>query len=142
MPKAIDSYRRTSSQADQPNKPLPKIFIAILLILLLFLYSVWTDSTARLLEKEASLGEKSQLCLVEFTQKKCDSLHPSTECKNLLSCLREKELWQSSKIWEFGKMLAEEVLTDYCFPGILIGLLLLFEVNAGLQTDKTGGIQE
>ena len=89
MPKVIDSYRRAPSNNDQ-SKPIPKIPVCILLIIVIFLYTVWSDSSARLTIKEASLGEKSQLCLAEFTQKKCDSLSPSAEFKNLLSCLREK----------------------------------------------------
>ncbi len=107
------------------NRRVPMIPLAIGVVLLLFFVQEWVDSSSRLNAAHDSLTEKSKLCLVEWTTKKCDTLKPSGECAGLLECLSAKQDWKSSHLWDNWKYFSEEVLSDFGFPAVVIGILLL-----------------
>jgi hypothetical protein len=95
----------------------------------LFSVSVWQDSSARLASIDTSLTEKAKICFVEFTQKKCDGLNPIGECRTLYDCAQQKDRQVSSKIGEYTKVIFDEILADFSFPTVVIGLLLLLQVS-------------
>ena len=138
MPKVIENYRRQSLENDakESRKRRPFIPFAIIAVLVIFIAQAWSDSSSKLTIADAALAEKSKLCLVEFTQKKCDTLNPFGECKNLMKCIEEKEKWQGGKMWEFWKLFSEEILGEFAFPTMLIVLLLLIEMPNALKSDK------
>ena len=52
--------------------------------------------------------------------------------------MEEKEKWQSSKMQEIGKIIKEEVQSDYGFPVLMIILFLLNEMNQTMKKGKDG----
>jgi hypothetical protein len=62
-----------------------------------FGFAVSFDVVDEINSGSPSLEEKSKLCLVEFSQKKCDSLNLTTPCQSLMSCIQkndEKDMWE------------------------------------------------
>ena len=101
MPKTIDSYRKSMDAeglAKEPRRRIPVIPFAIGVIIMLFVSQAWMDSSSKMTSIDNSLAEKSKLCLVEFSQKGCDSLKPTEDCKKLLNCMEEKENWQGNRM--------------------------------------------
>lgn len=73
-------------------------------------------------------AEKAKLCLAEFTQLSCNSLSPTKECSELLGCIHSREAASIYKGWEYLQLLFEEFQTDFPFPLVLVGLLLLLQL--------------
>jgi hypothetical protein len=92
------------------KQKIPSVYFFVVAVVVLFVLKIYRESSARLETMDKSLSEKSKLGLVEFTRKKCHSLSPARECKDLMNCLEQKENWQKKSISYFGKFALEEVL--------------------------------
>ena len=108
----------------------------IVLIARLFCINVGYDSFSHMSTIDVSLSEKSKVCLVEFNQRKCDSINLAGDCKRLFDCVQLKEADGLSRIWEYGRALIDEVRSDFQFPTILIGLLLLVNLAQTIRDNK------
>lgn len=102
----------------------------ILLILATFLVNAGIDSLARVASMDKSLNDQAQVCLAEFNKKKCDSLALTLECKKLLNCVQMQE---HPAIYQYASAFTEEILTDFPFPTVLSGLLLLLHLIQVVQ---------
>lgn len=128
MPRIIESYKRQEQEAPQSPKPIPKIPSIIIFLVLAFLYLSSADAHAVISSHNGSQAEKSRICLGEFTQKRCDSLNLSDDCRKLLECVQLQKEDFYFKMITFGKALSEEIQREFHLPAALIGLLLLLQI--------------
>ena len=108
----------------------------IVLIARLFCINVGYDSYSHMSTIDVSLSEKSKVCLVEFNQRKCDSINLVGDCKKLFDCVQLKEADGLSRIWDYFRALVEEVRSDFQFPTIVIGLLLLMNLAQAIRDNR------
>ena len=135
MPKGISAYKHLE---EDPPKRISTSAFMIGTIFLLFCFSVCRDCSTQITQMDEELTDKSKLCLVEFTQKKCDLLNPSGECQKLLECQEEKGKWERDRFFEAGKILCQEVLNDYAFPTVMTILVLLLKMTNTFNFGKKG----
>ena len=140
MPKSIENYRKVVAMELESQHSQKKMFSCIPVIIVivagLFCINVGYDSYSHMSTIDASLSEKSKVCLVEFNQRKCDSINLAGDCKRLFDCVQLKEADGLSRIWEYGRALIDEVRSDFQFPTILIGLLLLVNLVQAIRDNK------
>ena len=140
MPKSIENYRKVVSMELESQHSQKKMFscipVMIFIVAGLFCINVGYDSYSHMSTIDASLSEKSKVCLVEFNQRKCDSINLTEDCKRLIDCVQLKEADGFSRIWEYGRALIEEVRSDFQFPTIVIGRLLLMNLAQIIRDNK------
>ena len=135
MPKAIESYRKLTASPIEPetSNPLPNVVpLAILFIVVIFSFSIGNDAHSQMEAVEKKMKEDAKLCMVEFGQKGCDILNPNMECQGLLDCVQLKD--GGSKISSFVQLCSEEILKDFHFPTVMVGLLLLYHLGQSLKS--------
>ncbi len=83
MRKKIDSYQsiNDSLPIDIPRRQSTLIPLTIIV---LFSISIGTDAYKQLEMSEKNLAEEAKLCMIEFSQKGCDSIRPTIQCSKLI----------------------------------------------------------
>ena len=140
MPKSIENYRKVVAMELESQHSQRKMFscipVMIIIVAGLFCINVGYDSYSHMSTIDASLSEKSKVCLVEFNQRKCDSINLAGDCKRLFDCVQLKEADGLSRIWDYFRAIIEEVRSDFQFPTIVIGLLLLMNLAQIIRDNK------
>ena len=129
MPKAIANYQATNPDNREAPPKIPMVPFLILVILIAFGSKACYDSWNNLDKEHAILASKSKVCMGEFTEKKCNSLELSSQCKQLYDCVQAGNGDASTKFSIFMEGLSKEILTDFPFPTAMIGLLLLLQLK-------------
>lgn len=135
MPKGIDPYRKiTTIPLDiDPRFPIPSlVLILVLTIVIVFCISIGTDAQNKMEISEENMKEEAKMCLVEFSQRGCDSVRPTPECQRLVDCVQLKQ--KDAKFSTFINLCSEEILEDFHFPTVMVGLLLLFHLGQSFKT--------
>jgi hypothetical protein len=94
MPKVIERYQRSTDVETPGGKKEVKRFevipTTILLIIILFILSVGSDTIKQISIMDETLVEQGKVCLAEFSRKNCDSLKLSDDCRRLFQCVQKE----------------------------------------------------
>lgn len=86
----IDDDKRKQTDIFWANLPYRGGYIVLLVIVIgLFCRSVYT-AHSDIQQRQKQIEAESDVCLVQFTNKRCEVSNLTEECQKILSCLKRK----------------------------------------------------